>query len=136
MRKIVVSKQFHNKKLQSFLLFSFNGLSSSMFFKALRKKDIKINGKRVSSNEVLHLNDIVEVYISDDILNGISKKLEIPIIYEDDNIHEEKTISLKWVADERICDGFYYANALKSFYRYMKKPALLEESITPKEDIK
>ena len=36
-------------------------------------------------------------------------------IYEDDNIHEEKAISLKWVADERICDGFYYANALKAF---------------------
>lgn len=57
-------------------------------------------------------------------------------IYEDDNIVEEKTISLAWVADERICDGFYYANALKSFYRYMKKPELLETNITPKEDIK
>ncbi len=57
-------------------------------------------------------------------------------IYEDDNIHEEKAISLKWVADERICDGFYYANALKAFYRYMKKPELLEENITPKEDIR
>lgn len=56
-------------------------------------------------------------------------------IYEDDNIVEEKTISLAWVADERICDGFYYANALKSFYRYMKKPELLETNITPKEDI-
>lgn len=57
-------------------------------------------------------------------------------IYEDDSIVQEKTISLAWVADERICDGFYYANALKSFYRYMKKPELLEKSITPKEDIR
>lgn len=57
-------------------------------------------------------------------------------ICEDDNILEEKTISLAWVADERICDGFYYANALKSFYRYMKKPELLEKNIEPKEDIK
>lgn len=57
-------------------------------------------------------------------------------IYEDDNIVEEKTISLAWVADERICDGFYYANALKSFYRYMKKPELLEKNIEPKKDIK
>lgn len=57
-------------------------------------------------------------------------------IYEDDNIVQEKTISLAWVADERICDGFYYANALKSFYRYMKKPELLEKNITPKEDIR
>ena len=57
-------------------------------------------------------------------------------IYEDDNIVQEKTISLAWVADERICDGFYYANALKSFYRYMKKPELLENNIEPKEDIR
>lgn len=57
-------------------------------------------------------------------------------IYEDDDIVQEKSISLAWVADERICDGFYYANALKSFYRYLKKPELLETNITPKEDIK
>jgi len=57
-------------------------------------------------------------------------------IYEDDDIVQEKSISLAWVADERICDGFYYANALKSFYRYLKKPELLEEKIEPKQDIR
>lgn len=57
-------------------------------------------------------------------------------IYEDDDIVEEKAISLAWVADERICDGFYYATSLKSFYRYLKKPELLEDNIVPKEDIK
>lgn len=57
-------------------------------------------------------------------------------VYEDDNIVQEKTISLAWVADERICDGFYYANALKSFYKYMRKPDLLEKNITPQEDIR
>ena len=57
-------------------------------------------------------------------------------IYEDDSIVQEKAIGLKWVADERICDGFYYASALKSFYRYLRKPELLEQNIEPKEDIK
>ena len=57
-------------------------------------------------------------------------------IYEDENIVQEKAITLKWVADERICDGFYYASALKSFYRYLKKPELLEQPGEPKEDIK
>lgn len=57
-------------------------------------------------------------------------------IYKDDVIVEEKIISLSWVADERLCDGFYYANALKSFYRYMKKPELLEVNSEPKGDIK
>lgn len=57
-------------------------------------------------------------------------------VYEDDSIVQEKTICLKWVADERICDGFYYASALKSFYRYLRKPELLEQNIEPKQDIR
>ncbi len=57
-------------------------------------------------------------------------------ICEDENIVEEKAISISWVADERICDGFYFANSLKQFYKYMKKPELLEKNITPKSDIK
>jgi pyruvate/2-oxoglutarate dehydrogenase complex dihydrolipoamide acyltransferase (E2) component len=57
-------------------------------------------------------------------------------VYEDDSIQEAKTISVAWVADERICDGFYYANAIKLFTKYMKKPELLETNIVPKEDIK
>ena len=57
-------------------------------------------------------------------------------IYEDDDIVQEKSISLAWVADERICDGFYYANALKSFYKYLRKPELLETNIEPKQDVK
>lgn len=57
-------------------------------------------------------------------------------IYEDDEFRQEKCITLAFVGDERICDGYYYANALKQFNRYMKKPELLEENIIPKEDIR
>ncbi len=42
---------------------------------------------------------------------------------------EERTISLGFVTDERICDGFYYASALKQFFRYLKKPSLLDEPV-------
>lgn len=56
-------------------------------------------------------------------------------IYEEDEIKEEKVISMSLVADERICDGFYYANAIKLFNKYMKKPELLEENIEPKLEI-
>ena len=55
-------------------------------------------------------------------------------IYEDDAIVETKTISFAWVADERICDGYYYANAFKAFTRYIKKPELLEKNIEPQKE--
>ena len=58
------------------------------------------------------------------------------LISVDDTLQEEKSLSIRWVLDERLCDGFYYANALKSFNKYMKKPELLEENIKPVKDVK
>ena len=58
------------------------------------------------------------------------------LINDDDVLTEEKTLSLRWVLDERICDGYYYANAVKLFTKYMKKPELLEVNIEPIEDVK
>lgn len=46
---------------------------------------------------------------------------------------EEKTISLGLVADERICDGFYFAKALKQMFKFLKKPDLLDEVIDENE---
>lgn len=83
MRKIIVDNKFNNKKLQAFLQFNFNGLSSSMFFKTLRKKDIKVNGKRVTSNISIFENDTVEIYLDDKFLFNAT---DLDIIYEDDNI--------------------------------------------------
>lgn len=83
MRKIVVDNKFNNKKLQSFLQFNFNGLSSSMFFKTLRKKDIKVNGKRTSENITIYTDDVIEIYLDDKFLFNT---FNLDIIYEDDNI--------------------------------------------------
>ena len=56
-------------------------------------------------------------------------------IYEDEEVKKEKCISLAFVCDERICDGYYFANSVKIFNKYLKKPELLEESIEKVEDI-
>ncbi len=64
---------------------------------------------------------------------GKKKKSFISV---DDSLKEEKSLSLRWVLDERICDGYYYASALKSFTKYMKKPELLETNIEPVRDVK
>ena len=56
-------------------------------------------------------------------------------IYDDDEIHEEKCITLAFVGDERICDGYYFANSFKLLSKYLRKPELLEEHAQVKEDI-
>lgn len=57
-------------------------------------------------------------------------------IYDDETIKEEKCISLAFVCDERICDGYYFASSVKMFNRLLKKPELLEENVEKIEDIK
>ncbi len=56
-------------------------------------------------------------------------------VYEDDEIHEEKCITIAFVGDERICDGYYYASSFKQLSKYLKKPELLEKPGEVKQDI-
>ena len=83
MKKLIVNKKYNEKKLNTFLLNSIPNLSSNLFYKTLRKKDIKINGKRTSENVVLHTGDEVLVYIADEYLKST---VDLNIFYEDDNI--------------------------------------------------
>lgn len=83
MKVLVVEEKFNNKKLVYFLQNKFNGLSTPTIYKALRKKDIRINDKRVSENCLLRTGDEVKIYIIDDLLE---KTPDIPIVYEDENI--------------------------------------------------
>lgn len=56
-------------------------------------------------------------------------------IYEDEEFKEEKCITLAFVGDERICDGYYYASSFKLLSKYLKKPELLEGIVEEKEEI-
>lgn len=49
------------------------------------------------------------------------------IIVKKGEFVEERTISIGLVSDERICDGYYFTSALKLFFKYLKKPELLDE---------
>ena len=44
----------------------------------------------------------------------------------DGTVKERKTVALKIVTDERICDGYYYAAFLKSMRFYLKNPDKLD----------
>lgn len=85
MKTICVEPQNDGKKLTTYLTSIFPSLNINYVYKSLRNKDIKINGKRVSENIILHSNDIITLYIPDKILYDI-KNSQIPIIYEDNNI--------------------------------------------------
>ena len=85
MKEIIVDKKYDGKKLNSFLLDSFNGLKLNALYKALRKKDVRINDIKVSDNVVIHTGDVIKIFIPDEQLFN-KKKFNIDVIYEDDNI--------------------------------------------------
>lgn len=83
MKKLIVNKKYHGKNLNKFLFENLPTLTSNLFYKTLRKKDIKVNGKRVSENINVFENDEILVYISDELLTS---KFNLNIFFEDENI--------------------------------------------------
>ncbi|MBC7959114.1 MAG: hypothetical protein H7X94_04530 [Vallitaleaceae bacterium] len=47
------------------------------------------------------------------------------IMNSEGNTIEHKYINMKVVADERICDGYYFSTAFKTFIKYIEKPSSL-----------
>ncbi len=57
------------------------------------------------------------------------KALEVT---EDGSVVQRKYVDVKFVLDERICDGFYYATFFKHYRRLLRNPEILD---TPPEEI-
>ena len=85
MKNLTVNNKYNEKKLNKFLLDNIPGLTFGMFSNLLRKKDIKINGKRINKDILVYTGDEVIVYITDDFLESKSS-INLDIVYEDENI--------------------------------------------------
>ena len=85
MREFKVYNLKKEEKVIYYIKNKFPNLQSSIIYKIFRNKDIKINNKRISDyNTLIKNNDIICIYLSDEILFGLPKQLYIP--YEDENI--------------------------------------------------
>ncbi|MCI9087718.1 MAG: RluA family pseudouridine synthase [Clostridia bacterium] len=85
MKELIVNDKYNGKKLNSLLLDTFDGLSLNVLYKALRKKDIRVNDVRMSENVIIHTGDHIKVYIANELLEKNSH-FEANIIYEDEHI--------------------------------------------------
>ncbi len=110
MRELIVEPKYNGKKLNNFLLDSFDGLCLNVLYKTLRKKDIRVNDIKVSENVTLHTNDRVKVFLLDEQLFKNATTL-IDIVYEDENIIVvNKPCGIEVVGEHSLT---YY---LKQFY--------------------
>ncbi len=116
MKKLIVNQKYNGKKLNKFLLENIPNLSCNLLYKTLRKKDIKINGKRVSENVTVYEKDEILVYIADSLLDSTIK---LDIFFEDENILIlNKPYNLE-VTGENSLTTFVHQNYSKSDFNPM-----------------
>jgi hypothetical protein len=63
---------------------------------------------------------------------AMGKKTRFHSIQNENNLSSHKQIRLKFVIDERICDGYYYASSMRMLNKFLAKPEVL---LNPPEKI-
>ncbi|MGI6279346.1 MAG: RluA family pseudouridine synthase [Acutalibacteraceae bacterium] len=93
MREFTISKNDEGLRLDKFIQKVCPTLPSSLMFKYIRTKRIKVNGKRGEIGTRLNIGDIVSAYINDEFFAPASPKYDflsspavLDIVYEDENI--------------------------------------------------
>lgn len=93
MKRITVTANDSGQRLDKFLLKTFESLPKSMMHKQIRKKNIKLNRKRCTPEQVVNEGDVIELYLNDDLLIPKKKHFDFTgapkldgIVYEDENI--------------------------------------------------
>lgn len=124
MKELVVENKYNCKKLVPFLLDNFDGLCTNTIYKALRKKDIRINDIKVNSNVFLQTGDSVKIFISDEFLFK-QNHCNFNKVYEDDNI-----LIIDKPAEIEVTGSNSITSILKKQYAYIEPCHRLDRNTT------
>ncbi|MBQ7935396.1 MAG: RluA family pseudouridine synthase [Clostridia bacterium] len=93
MKRFIITENDADQRLDKFVLKVAGNLSPSLMYKYLRKKAIKVGGKRAEGNTRLKVGDVVELYINDEFFTqksedfrAIGYRPQLQIVYEDENL--------------------------------------------------
>ena len=93
MKKIVVGVNDINKRIDNFLFVYLDNIPKTLIYKLIRKKNIKVNNKKIKINYKLKENDIICLFVKDEIFERKAKpndflnsSSDLDIVYEDNNI--------------------------------------------------
>lgn len=93
MKEFTITKNDATLRLDKFITKACPTLPSSLMFKYIRTKRIKVNGKRAEISTRLNTGDVVSAYINDEFFTQVTPKYDflsaskkIDIVYEDENI--------------------------------------------------
>lgn len=93
MKEVVIGRNDAGQRLDKFLTKSYNNLPQAMMYKSIRKKDIKLNGKRCEISTRLVEGDVLTMYLKDEFFQQEAKEYDflkapnhLNILFEDENI--------------------------------------------------
>ena len=92
MKTITITPQNANQRVDKFVRKWLSDAPLSFIYRIFRKKDVKVNGKRVQIQYILQAGDELSVYVNDQQMTDFvmhrryqKKPLGLPIIYQDDH---------------------------------------------------
>ena len=113
MKKLNVPEKYNGKKLIKFILDSFPYLSPNMLYKALRQKDVKIDGTRVNKDCTIYTGSEISIYIADNLL---CPTYDLDIIFEDNNIIViNKPANLEVTGENSLTELVHFKYSTSSF---------------------
>ena len=94
MKEFTIKKNDAGQRLDKFLTKAVKGLPTSLMYKFIRTKKIKVNRARTEQKYVLQEGDIVQLFIKDEFFDSperddsalASIKPKLTVVYEDENI--------------------------------------------------
>lgn len=93
MKSFIITDKDAGGRVDRFISKTFDKLPKPLMYKEIRKKNIKVNKKRCTPEQVLSSGDLLELYLKDDVLeirkkhyDFLNASTDLDIIYEDDNI--------------------------------------------------
>ncbi|MCM1007827.1 MAG: RluA family pseudouridine synthase [Ruminococcus flavefaciens] len=127
MKKFTINNNDCDQRIDKFILKAMPDMPKGMLYKLIRKKDIKINGKRCEISTRLCEGDIVTVFVKDELsaskkhdMSFLNASGEPEIVYEDENILiADKPIGLDSHSSD-LSGGDTLINRIK-LYLYNKK---------------
>ena len=93
MKTVVITENDANQRLDKFLTKSYPNLPQAMLYKSIRKKDIKLNGKRCEISARLSAGDVLTMYLKEEFFQREEREEDfkkapnkLTLLYEDENL--------------------------------------------------
>lgn len=83
---LTIKNVCENSTLIKWFCKTFPKANYSLLQKLLRKKDIKVNGKRVGGDCEVVSGDKIEIFCRADLLLGAGREIDFEVVFEDDNL--------------------------------------------------